>query len=303
MKTTVSPGTADVVHLVSNPEKEKQKGAAGQAADNAKQEAKGKIQEAKDQVHDSWQKITAPGKMHRLKQFLLAQSPYRRQYLEPGTRFVADLDAPLDFGEATRTGEQLAEYGKRSGAGQHAQSAPGGGSQFGDCFAGHGVAAILTEPLYSPIASTDSSGEQPLGRRSGAGQARAETASQWRIARDFRAHRNTGRVQQALLQTQKQAQAQAAAENAPMKPQAIPGDDRQPGRRRSGPQGQHEAWMKKAARAPRTARRGICRPGSPCCWRQPRRTPMPSMARWMRVAIRECALPRAAPAFVLPGRC
>jgi hypothetical protein len=37
IKTTVSMGTADVVHLVSNPEKEKQKSAAGRAADNAKQ--------------------------------------------------------------------------------------------------------------------------------------------------------------------------------------------------------------------------------------------------------------------------
>ena len=78
IKTTVSPGTAEVVHLVSNPDKQKQKGVAGRTADNAKQEAKGKIQEAKDQVHESWEKLTAPGKMNRIKQYLLAQSPYRR---------------------------------------------------------------------------------------------------------------------------------------------------------------------------------------------------------------------------------
>ncbi len=101
IETTVLPGTADVVHLVSNPDKQKQKGAAGQATDRAKQEAKGKIEEAKDEVRDSWEKVTAPGKLHRLKEFWWAQSPYRRQYLEPGTRFVADLEAPLSFGEAT----------------------------------------------------------------------------------------------------------------------------------------------------------------------------------------------------------
>src|SRR6266849_9791092 len=56
IKTTVSQGTAEVVHLVSNPDKQKQKSAAGRTADNAKQEAKGKIQEAKDQAHESWQK-------------------------------------------------------------------------------------------------------------------------------------------------------------------------------------------------------------------------------------------------------
>src|SRR6202011_2705994 len=93
------------------PDKEKQKGAAGQATDRAKKEAKGKIQEANDQVHDSWKKVTAPRKVHRIKQYLLAQSPYRRQYLEPGTRFVADLNAPLDFGEIARTGEQLGAVG------------------------------------------------------------------------------------------------------------------------------------------------------------------------------------------------
>jgi len=103
--------SAEVVHLASNPDKAKQKSAAGRAADNAKQEAKGKIQEAKDQVNETWQKMTAPGRMDRFKQFLLSQSPYRRQYLEQGTRFVADLDAPLDFGETTRTGGQLAAVG------------------------------------------------------------------------------------------------------------------------------------------------------------------------------------------------
>ena len=44
--------------------------------------------------------LKSPGKMHRAKQYLLAQLPYRRQYLEPGTRFDADLQKPLDFGLA-----------------------------------------------------------------------------------------------------------------------------------------------------------------------------------------------------------
>src|SRR5882724_197566 len=150
IKTAVSAGTAEVVHLVSNPDKAKQKNAAGRAADEAKKEAKGKVQEAKDQAHETWQKMTAPGRMHRFKQFLLSQSPYRRQYLELGTRFVADLDAPLDFGETTRTGGQLAAVGgapvpdgtlkARLVAEVSSATATGGTS----------VAAILTEPLYSP---------------------------------------------------------------------------------------------------------------------------------------------------------
>jgi hypothetical protein len=150
IKTTVSPGTAEVVHLVSNPDKEKQKSAAGRAADSAKQEAKGKVQEAKDEVHDSWQKLTAPGKMHRLKQYLLAQSPYRRQYLEPGTRFVADLDAPLDFGDINRTGEQLAALGSEPVPDSTLKARLVAEVSSATASRGTPVTAILTEPLYSP---------------------------------------------------------------------------------------------------------------------------------------------------------
>jgi hypothetical protein len=139
-----------VVHLVSNPDKAKQKSVAGRASDTAKQEAKGKIQEAKDQAHETWSEVTAPGRMDRIKKFLLAQSPYRHQYMEPGTRFVADLDAPLDFGETMRTGEELAAVG---GAPQpditlKARLAAEVSSETATY--GTVVTAILTEPLYSP---------------------------------------------------------------------------------------------------------------------------------------------------------
>ena len=150
IKTTVTPGTAEVVHLVSNPDKEKQKSAAGRATDSAKREAKGKIQEAKDELHDSWEKMTAPGKMHRLKQYLLAQSPYRRQYLEPGTRFVADLDAPLDFGEITRTGAQLADVGSAPVSDSTLKARLVAEVSSATASRGTAVTAILTEPLYSP---------------------------------------------------------------------------------------------------------------------------------------------------------
>src|SRR5579859_1050005 len=146
--TTVMPGTAEVVHLVSNPAK--QKGVAGQATDRAKAEAKGKIQEAKEQARDSWQKLTAPGKMHRLKEFLLAQSPYRRQYLEPGTRFVADLDAPLGFGETTRTSEQLAAVGNEPVPDSTLKARLVAEVSSATSVRGTPVTAILTEPLYSP---------------------------------------------------------------------------------------------------------------------------------------------------------
>jgi hypothetical protein len=144
--TTVSPGTAEVVRLVSNPDKEKQSG----VKQRAQQEARGKIHEAKQEVHDSWQSLKAPGKMQRLKQYLLAQSPYRKQYIEPGTRFVADLNAPLDFGETVRTGEQLAAVGNTPTPDSTVEARLGAEVSSATATRGTQVTAVLTQPLYSP---------------------------------------------------------------------------------------------------------------------------------------------------------
>jgi hypothetical protein len=218
VETTVSAGTADVVHLVSNPDKEKQKGVTGQAAQRAKQEAKGKIQEAKDQVHDSWEKIAAPGKMHRVKEYLLAQSPYRRQYLEPGTRFVADLDAPLHFGEAARSGEQLASIGGAPVADTTLKARLVAEVSSATASRGTEVAAVLTEPLYSqshqlilPVNS------RLIGEVVQAKPARMlHRNGELRVI--FERIEMPEDVQQAVLQTQKEAQERASVENALLRP-------------------------------------------------------------------------------------
>jgi hypothetical protein len=144
--TSVSAGTAEVVHLVSNPDKQKQKS----LADRGKEQAKGKIAEAKEEVHSAWEEVKAPGKLHRLKQLLVAQSPYRRQYLDPGTRFVADLNAPLDFGETTRTGEQLTQVGSTPAPDSTLKARLVEEVSSATATRGTSVTAILTEPLYSP---------------------------------------------------------------------------------------------------------------------------------------------------------
>jgi hypothetical protein len=150
ISTTVLPGTAEVVHLVSNPDKQNQKGAAGRATDRAKSEAKGKIAEAKQQAHEGWQKLTAPGKMQRLKEFAVAQSPYRRQYVQPGTRFVAELEGPLDFGATTRTSEQLVAVGSEPVPDSTLKARLVAEVSSATATRGTPVTAVLTEPLYSP---------------------------------------------------------------------------------------------------------------------------------------------------------
>src|SRR6266481_2421906 len=150
INTAVMPGTAEVVHLVSNPAKQQEKGVAGRATDRAKSEAKGKIAEAKQQAHEGWQKLTAPGKMHRLKEFAVAQSPYRRQYVQPGTRFVAELEGSLDFGATTRTTEQLVAVGNEPVPDSTLKARLVAEVSSATATRGTPVTAVLTEPLYSP---------------------------------------------------------------------------------------------------------------------------------------------------------
>ncbi len=150
IKTSVSPGTAEVVHLVSDPSKAKQKNAAARATENAKHEAGNKVHDAENKVHDAMTQIKSPGRLHRLKQMALAQLPYRRQYLEPGTRFNASLLDPLDFGETMRTHAQLAAIGATPAPDSllHARLVAGVSSATAN--RGTPVTAVLTEPLYSP---------------------------------------------------------------------------------------------------------------------------------------------------------
>ncbi len=117
IETTVAPGAAEVVHLVSKPSKtdeeklEKQKSSAARAAQAAKQGVKDTVQEANTSAHQAANDIRAPGKLQRLKQYLLSQSPYQRQYLAVGTRFSASLNQELDFGSETQTPEYFAKLG------------------------------------------------------------------------------------------------------------------------------------------------------------------------------------------------
>ena len=150
ISTTVSRGSAEVVHLVSDPERAKQeKSAAAKAAELAKQEAKGKIQEAKDTVHQAVNQVKSPGKVHRVEQYLLAELPYHRQYIEPGTRFNAELDAPLDFGSAARGPELFATIGTPPPPESLLQARLEGEVTSATAHRGTPVSAIVTAPLYS----------------------------------------------------------------------------------------------------------------------------------------------------------
>jgi hypothetical protein len=96
LQTSVSPGAGGVLQFVpanSKPATKTQaaKSAAARAMNDARQQAHNKWENLKKQLHK-------PGKMHRIERYAAAQMPYRRQYMDPGTAFNADLRQPLHFG-------------------------------------------------------------------------------------------------------------------------------------------------------------------------------------------------------------
>ena len=149
VKTFVSPGTAEMVHLVSSPEKEKKKNISERATDSAKQQAKNKITDAKEEAHQSWEAVRTPGRLDRLKHFVLAQSPYRRQYLEIGTRFNADVQDPIAFGEIERTAGDLDAIGTFLPLDSTVKARLVSEVNSATATRGDRVDALLTEPLYS----------------------------------------------------------------------------------------------------------------------------------------------------------
>ena len=160
IRTTVAPGSAEVVHLVSkglvgkddktkDAKEGEHKSLAGRAADSAKHEVKDRLHGASSAAHQAADEIRTPGRMERLKQFLAAQVPYRRQFVTVGTRFSASLDQALYFGAALRTQQQMAAIGSRPPADVllHARLMLEVSSA--TATRGNPVIAELTEPIYS----------------------------------------------------------------------------------------------------------------------------------------------------------
>ena len=144
--TTVSPGIAEPVHLVTyQPRKAKtaRSGALRHAVSNAKKEAKSKLDETLGE-------IKSPHIPQRLKTFVLAQLPYRRQYIMPGTQFTAALDDSLNFGWTARTQEQLSHLGGQPAQDSLLHARLVSAVSSASSKRGAPVIAVLTEPVFSP---------------------------------------------------------------------------------------------------------------------------------------------------------
>jgi type IV secretory pathway VirB10-like protein len=154
MTTSVAPGAAEVVHLLTKENnkdeaQQEHKSVAARAADAAKQQVKDRVHEASDAAQQAAEQIRNPGRMQRLRGYLIRQSPYHQQYLAEGTRFSASLNDLLDFGSTARNPEQLASLGTAPAPDTvvHARLVLEVSSA--TATRGNPVIAQLTEPVYS----------------------------------------------------------------------------------------------------------------------------------------------------------
>ena len=100
LHTSVTPGTGQVIELVTSAsDKEKKSGARDMTSE--------KINEAKKQARQQWdnamKQLKTPGKIRRLERYGEAQLPIHRQYIPAGTVYFAELEEPLDFGSEVMT--------------------------------------------------------------------------------------------------------------------------------------------------------------------------------------------------------
>lgn len=113
--TLVEPGSNGVLQFVPAKENANQRKVAG------KEEAKGKLSQAREQIKQQLEamksQIEAPDKMHRLKRFAVGQLPYHPQYMDAGTSFNAEVQEPLRFGDERLKPENLTQVGAEPPAG------------------------------------------------------------------------------------------------------------------------------------------------------------------------------------------
>lgn len=144
LRTVVTPGSGQVIELVSAGENEKKKTAKDAAAEKvneAKQEAKRQWRSAMDQVRQ-------PGKIHRLEQAGIQQLPIHPQYIKAATLYFAELQEPLDFGNEPLNAKTAATIGIPPPPGSLVHALLVTPLDSASTQRGAEVEAILSQPLF-----------------------------------------------------------------------------------------------------------------------------------------------------------
>lgn len=147
--------TAETLGLNSiySPPFGKKHAGAPQAASNAGVLGTAKRQ-VKDRVNEKIDSLTtmvrSPGKMERLEDYLLAKLPYHPQWIRKGTRFDAELLAPLQFGTVQVQSSALRLLGSQPPPDSIVHVRLITPLNSNDATRGDKVEAILSKPLFSP---------------------------------------------------------------------------------------------------------------------------------------------------------
>ena len=143
IRTVVSPGTAQVVHLeTASAERVKKQSAASKAIHSARQQVKAEEKHVMAAIKE-------PGRMARLKKFLIAQLPYHPPYLPEGTRFIADLQTPVTLNPAQISSSELKLVGTVPPAGSTVEANLVTAISSATAHRGTPVEAVITRPVFS----------------------------------------------------------------------------------------------------------------------------------------------------------
>src|SRR6266478_5533963 len=144
LHTSVTPGSGQVIDLVTAANEKEKKNAVTDMASK-------KIKEAKQQAHEQWanamKQLKTPGRIRRLERYGEAQLPVHRQYIPAGTVYFAELVDPLDFGSVVMTVPMASSIGTElpEGSVVHARLVTPLSSATAK--RGQDVEAVLSQPL------------------------------------------------------------------------------------------------------------------------------------------------------------
>jgi len=93
--------------------------------------------------------VRAPNRKDRIEDYLWSRLPYHPQWVKNGTRFDAELGAPLDFGSAVVKTEELAQLGTQPPPDSIVHARLTTALDSASSAQGDKVEAILSRPLFS----------------------------------------------------------------------------------------------------------------------------------------------------------
>ena len=144
MHTVVTPGSGEIIAFVIAAGREQKKSVKDVASEKAEQ--------AKEQAKREWDtavtQVEAPGKIRRAERYLIAQLPVHPQYIDAGTVYFAELQAPLEFGSEPLTLEMAKSLGSPPPDGSSVRARLSASVSSATARKGDDVEAMLSQPLF-----------------------------------------------------------------------------------------------------------------------------------------------------------